>query len=75
MISALSTVKWTECCSVSQLTIMLLVEAFIQSNLHCTQGVNFSESLHEFPVNQTYDLGAAYATEQQEHIIQSKWLI
>ncbi len=54
---------------------MLLVEAFIQSNLHCTQGVNFPESLHEFPVNQTHDLWVAYATEQQEHIIQSKWLI
>lgn len=45
---------------------------FIQSNLHCTQGVHFPEPLHEFPVNQTHDLGIAYATEQQEHIIQSK---
>lgn len=72
MISALPTVKWTGCCSFSQLTIMLLVEAFIQSNLHCTQGVHFPEPLHEFPVNQTHDLGIAYATEQQEHIIQSK---
>lgn len=53
---------------------MHLLEAFIQAK-HYTQCTVYILSLHEFPVNQTQDLGIAYATEHKEHIIQSKCLI